>query len=115
MDLHVAPAARDRIVRHRQEKGLSGPLRLSVHRTPCMGGRGHAYGLQFGAPHPDDQTVEAEGIRFVVDPESLSLLGKVEIVFDEGTLGGGLRVVNQLATGKCRCGHHDLFGTMETV
>ncbi len=113
MDLHVAPAARDRIARHGKENGLTGPLRLSVHRTHCMGGRGRAYGLQFDEHHPDDHAFEADGVKVIVDPESLPLLGRVEIVQAEGPMGSALRVVNSLATGKCPCGHHDLFGATE--
>ena len=40
-----------------------------------------------GAIRPDDQVVEAGGIKFVIDPHAAGL-GAVRIDFDEGPYGG---------------------------
>lgn len=111
MDVEITDSARDKIRGFLEKGGADGkPLRLSVVRTHCMGGRGHAYGLEVAErPAADDAIAEANGLSLVVDPASAPLLGTVEIDYVEGFEESGFQVTNSNAVGKCPCGHHDLF------
>ena len=85
-------------------------LRFRVARTHCMGGRGHAYDLRPAeASSEGDEVVEAHGVRLLVDPESAERLRGTEIDYAESLEASGFAITNPNATGKCPCGHHDLF------
>lgn len=111
MEVEITDSARDKIHGFLGKEHADGkPLRLSVARTHCMGGRGYGYDLQVAeGSRTDDATVSSNGLALLVDPASVHLLGKVEIDYVEGFEENGFRVTNSNAIGKCPCGHHDLF------
>ena len=85
-------------------------LRFRVVRTHCMGGRGHAYDLRASeGPSEGDEVVEAHGVRLLVDPASARVVKGTEIDYAESLETSGFAITNPNATGKCPCGHHDLF------
>ena len=87
------------------------PLRFTLVRTHCMGGRGHAYDLRVAEARKDDDVVEeARGITFLLEPTSVDRLRGVDVDFVETLQESGFAVNNPNAVGKCPCGHHDLFG-----
>jgi len=86
------------------------PLRLSLVRSHCMGGRGHAYDLHVADDRrEDDVVVESRGITLVLSPTSVDRLRGVQLDFVEKLQESGFAVNNPNAIGKCPCGHHDLF------
>lgn len=86
------------------------PLRLSVVRTHCMGGRGHAYDLRVAEDRREEDVVaESRGVRFLVDPGSASLLRGIRLDFVRTEMGSSFSLENPNAVGKCHCGRHDLF------
>lgn|GEM_PF-4738218 len=85
-------------------------LRFAVHRTNCMGGRGHEYTFHLAnGQREGDVVLSSMDVTFLVDPDSARLVGDVKIDYGEGLTESGCRVTNSRSTGKCPCGHHDLF------
>jgi len=85
-------------------------IRLSAERSHCMGGRGHSYGLAVAERESDDDVVvESSGLTFLISPPSARLLAGAEVDHVETLQESGFKFSNPNATGKCPCGHHDLF------
>ncbi|MDG7016650.1 MAG: iron-sulfur cluster assembly accessory protein [Nitrososphaerota archaeon] len=84
-------------------------IRVAVVRTHCMGGRGYGYNIEEDSAKADDTIVESDGLKLVVDPESLQHLRGARIDYEESLQGGGLVVRNPNAVGQCHCGRHDIF------
>ncbi len=77
-------------------------LRVRVVAGGCSG---FSYELGFeDAPVPDDQVVEAAGLRVLVDPKSAPIVKGSTLDFDDALLGGGLRIHNPQAVHECACG-----------
>lgn len=76
-------------------------LRVSVTGGGCSG---FSYSLNFDTETTDmDKTVQAHGLKVVVDRKSDLYLDGMEIDFKEG-LGGGFVFNNPNATKSCGCG-----------
>ncbi|MFQ5908261.1 MAG: HesB/IscA family protein [Thermoplasmata archaeon] len=86
-------------------------LRISLVRTHCMQGQGHTYSF---APERDlteeDEAQDVDGLRVVLRKDQISLLEGTVVDYAEGLEGSGFTITNPQASGKCPCGHHDLFG-----
>lgn len=77
-------------------------LRVFVAPGGCSG---FTYGMSVeDAPAEGDTTVEAEGVRIVVDPTSAEFLAGAEIDYVEGLMGGGFAIRNPNAVSTCGCG-----------
>jgi len=111
MDLEITQPAQAKIQQLWKAEGVNGEsLRLSVVRTHCMGGRGYAYDLRTaGSRREGDVVLRSGGLDVVVDSLSAALVDQVRIDYTEGFEDMGFHVSNSRATGKCPCGHHDLF------
>ena len=95
-----------------KENKTNSGVTVSAVRTPCMGGRGYSYDLAFAdEPMKEDAVYEDRGIKFYVGQKSLRFLNGAEVDFKESlaTSGSAFNVKSPIATGKCPCGHHDLF------
>src|SRR5690606_38547420 len=98
--LTAAAAARVAAIAARQAKPAI--LRLSVEGGGCSG-----FQYQFGlvdAPDNEDAIAETDGVRLVVDPVSLDLVGGCVVDFVESLGGSAFRVDNPNATAGCGCG-----------
>jgi iron-sulfur cluster assembly protein len=63
------------------------------------------YGMAFeGDPQPFDQIIEVEGVKIVVDPNSMQYLRGVTIDYEDNLMGGGFRIENPNAASSCGCG-----------
>ncbi len=85
---------------------------ITAIRTHCMGGRGYSYEFAFAdEPMKEDTVSEDRGIKFFIGQDSLRFLKGAEVDFKESfvTSGSAFKVNSPNATGKCPCGHHDLF------
>jgi len=111
MNIDITQPAQAKIRQLWEAEGMDGKaLRLTVVRTHCMGGRGHAYELRAVQDRGEgDVVVRSDGFDLVVDPNSAGFLDDVRIDYTEGFEDLGFHVSNSRATGKCPCGHHDLF------
>lgn len=98
--LTEAAAARVAAIAARQSKPAI--LRLSVEGGGCAG-----FSYKFGmaeAAENDDLVAETNGVRLVVDPMSLELLGGAEVDFTESLGGAAFQVRNPNAASGCGCG-----------
>ncbi len=84
-------------------------IRVAAVRTHCMGGRGFSYSIDMDSAKPADAVIESDGLKLLVDQESLPYLKGARIDYEESFQGAGLVVHNPNAVGKCHCGRHDLF------
>jgi iron-sulfur cluster assembly protein len=101
MAITLTQSATDR-VRHFLEKENGSVLRLGVHKTGCSG---WAYNVGLVSEiMPDDTVFETDGIRVVVDPDSLPYLDGSEIDFVADGLNRTFSFKNPNATDSCGCG-----------
>ncbi len=86
-----------------QEKKEAGLLRVFVEGGGCSG---FQYGLTFAdKQEDDDNVVECNGFKVVVDPTSAMYLEGAEIDFIDGLHGSGFKISNPNAQSTCGCGH----------
>ena len=77
-------------------------LRVYVYSGGCSGFR---YGLMLeDAPTPEDQVLDASGIKVYVDGQSISLLQGSQIDYVDTLMGAGFTVNNPNAVAACGCG-----------
>lgn len=78
-------------------------LRLGVKRSGCSG---YAYDMYFdSAIAPSDIVSETDGVRVVVDAESVSMVTGAIVDFnDDGLAGAGFAIENPNSSGSCGCG-----------
>jgi iron-sulfur cluster assembly protein len=77
-------------------------LRLGVKSGGCSG---FSYGMGFDdEQNNDDQIVEVQGLKVVVDSDSRKYLNGVEIDYKESAMGGGFTIHNPNASATCGCG-----------
>ncbi len=78
-------------------------LRLFVQAGGCAGFR---YGLAFDdTPAADDEVIQVDGVRILVDPASAPYVNGAEIDYVESLQGAGFKVQNPNAEATCGCGH----------
>ncbi|MFC4103028.1 iron-sulfur cluster insertion protein ErpA [Paenibacillus xanthanilyticus] len=77
-------------------------LRIGVKEGGCSG---FSYGMGFDDEQKDDDNVmELNGLKVVVDGESLRYLNGLQIDFKESAMGGGFTIENPNASATCGCG-----------
>ena len=77
-------------------------LRVYVYSGGCSGFR---YGMMLeDAPTPEDNVLNASGIKVYVDGQSISLLQGSEIDYVDTLMGAGFTVNNPNAVAACGCG-----------
>jgi len=78
-------------------------LRLGVKRSGCSG---YAYDMFFDSTiEPSDIVSETDGVRVVVDAESVSMVTGATVDFkDDGLSGAGFAIENPNVSGTCGCG-----------
>lgn len=77
-------------------------LRIGVQEGGCSG---FSYGMGLDdEQHEDDQVLEIQGLKVVVDSESAKYLRGLEIDYKESAMGGGFTIHNPNAIATCGCG-----------
>ncbi|MGI9642362.1 MAG: HesB/IscA family protein [Acidimicrobiia bacterium] len=78
-------------------------LRLGVKRSGCSG---YAYDMYFDSiVNPSDVVSETDGVRVVVDAQSVSMVTGAVVDFnDSGLEGAGFAIENPNVSGSCGCG-----------
>ncbi len=100
--LTLTPAAADRIAKIAAKQTRPAILRLSVEGGGCSG---FQYKFDLAeAPEADDVVSETDGVKLVVDPVSLDLVGGSVVDFVESLGGAAFRVENPNAAAGCGCG-----------
>lgn len=85
-----------------KEESESLALRVYVAGGGCSGLQ---YGMALDDPMEDDVLVNYEGIRVVIDAESLRFIEGAEIDYVDSLMGAGFTVNNPNAVSSCGCGH----------
>ena len=100
--LTLTPAAAKRIALIAQKQTKPAILRLSVEGGGCSGFQ-YKFDLA-DAPDGDDSVSVTDGVKLVVDPISLDLVGGSVVDFVESLGGAAFRVENPNAAAGCGCG-----------
>jgi iron-sulfur cluster assembly accessory protein len=83
------------------EKDLA--LRLGVKPGGCSG---FSYEMYFDSSVDEGDIVkEFDGVRLVVDPQSLEMLDGAELDYRDGLSGAGFHINNPNVTRSCGCGN----------
>jgi iron-sulfur cluster assembly accessory protein len=85
-----------------EEKGEPGKaLRIFIERGGCAG---MSYGMTLDDPQPADYAAERDGVKVIVDPDSLQYLEGSTIDYCDDLAGTGFRINNPKASRSCGCG-----------
>ena len=98
----LTPAAAKRIAWIAEKQTKPAILRLSVEGGGCSGFQ-YKFDLA-DEPEGDDIISETDGVKLVVDPMSLDLVGGSIVDFVESLGGAAFRVENPKAAAGCGCG-----------
>lgn len=98
----LTPAARTRVQAWLAAEGQGMAFRLGVRRTGCSG---LAYVVGYAAEAgPDDAVFDIDGLRVLVDKDSLPLIDGTEVDYVRQGLNEAFRFRNPQARGECGCG-----------
>lgn len=100
--LTLSPSAAARVAAIAQKQDKPAILRLSVEGGGCSGFQ-YKFGLA-EAPEADDVIATTDGVRLVVDPVSLDLVGGAIVDYVESLGGAAFKVENPNAAAGCGCG-----------
>lgn len=99
----ISDTASDKIKEMLAEEG--GPdlfLRIGVKEGGCSG---FSYGMGFDdEQQAGDKALDMEGLKVVVDEDSIKYLNGLVIDFKESAMGGGFTIENPNASATCGCG-----------
>lgn len=87
-----------------EEKGLQSSdhgLRLAVEKGGCAGMQ---YTMRLAEPANGDEVVEAGGVRFILDRDSLRFLEGSQIDYEDTLNDSGFKIHNPNASRSCGCG-----------
>ncbi len=102
MSVSVTPKAATKISKALEQRGGGYGLRVAVKTSGCSG---YAYALEFAdAAAPEDLVFESEGVRVLVDPQSLPLLDGTQLDWVREGLNEGFKFENPNASAACGCG-----------
>lgn len=102
--LSVTPAAVSIIKNLLEQRDIpQHALRVFVTGGGCSGLQ---YGMAFQeSPEMGDTVVSRDGVRLLVDPNSIQYLRGATIDYVDSLIGGGFRIDNPNALSSCGCGH----------
>jgi iron-sulfur cluster assembly protein len=102
MSISITPAAADRVKNFLANRGRGLGLRVGVKSTGCSG---YAYVVNYADElGSDDVVFEAQGVKIIVDKESLSYIDGTEVDFVKQGLNEAFRFRNPNVKGECGCG-----------
>jgi iron-sulfur cluster assembly protein len=102
MSIHLTANAVDRVRRYLSEQPESLGLRFGVKRTGCSG---WGYRIDMAREQSDnDRVFEQDGVRVLVDADSLALVDGTEIDFVKSGLNQQFVFRNPNAAAECGCG-----------
>jgi iron-sulfur cluster assembly accessory protein len=84
------------------EENANLALRVYVSGGGCSGLQ---YGMALDEAMEDDTVVAYDGIRVVIDADSLAFVNGAEIDYVDSLMGAGFTVNNPNAVSSCGCGH----------
>ena len=102
MAVSLTQSAAERVRSFLQQRGSGVGLRLGIKKTGCSG---YAYTVDYAdSVAADDAVFEQQGVKVVVDRQSLKLIDGTEIDFVRHGLSEAFRFRNPNVKGECGCG-----------
>lgn len=102
MSISLTPAAADRVRNFLTRRGHGIGLRLGVKKTGCSG---FAYVVNYADDvAAGDVVFEQQGVKVIVDKDSLGYIDGTEVDFVKQGLNEAFRFRNPNVKGECGCG-----------
>jgi iron-sulfur cluster assembly protein len=102
MSISLTPAAADRVRNFLTRRGHGVGLRLGVKKTGCSG---FAYVVNYADDvNAGDVVFEQQGVKVIVDRDSLGFIDGTEVDFVKQGLNEAFRFRNPNVKGECGCG-----------
>lgn len=102
MTISLTPSAAERVKNFLHSRGHGVGLRLGVKRTGCSG---FAYVVNYADDiQASDVVFEDQGVKVIVDRESLGLVDGTEVDFVKHGLNEAFKFRNPNVKGECGCG-----------
>jgi iron-sulfur cluster assembly protein len=102
MHIQLTPAARSRMQNFLEANPDAAGVRFGVRKTGCSG---YAYMVEIAETiAANDQVIDQDGVRLVIDTKSLPFVDGTEIDFARQGLNAAFVFRNPNVTGECGCG-----------
>lgn len=102
MSISLTPSAAERIKNFLHDRGHGVGLRLGIKKTGCSG---YAYVVNYADEIKDvDVVFEQQGVKVIVDRESLGYIDGTEVDFVKQGLNEAFKFRNPNVKGECGCG-----------
>ncbi|HSN17169.1 MAG TPA: iron-sulfur cluster assembly accessory protein [Gammaproteobacteria bacterium] len=102
MGISLTPSAAERVKSHLQQKAGAMGLRLGVKKTGCSG---FAYVVDYAeTAAANDVVFEDQGVKVVVDRESLPMLDGTRVDYVRKGLNESFQFTNPNVKDECGCG-----------
>ncbi len=102
MNIQLTAAARQRMHNFLAERPDAAGVRFGVRKTGCSG---YAYTVEIAdSIATNDQVIDQDGMKIVVDAKSLPFIDGTEIDFARQGLNAAFVFRNPNVTGECGCG-----------
>jgi iron-sulfur cluster assembly protein len=102
MHIQLTPAARSRMQNFLEANPDAAGVRFGVRKTGCSG---YAYMVEIADTiAANDQVIDQDGVRLVIDTKSLPFVDGTEIDFARQGLNAAFVFRNPNVTGECGCG-----------
>jgi len=107
MAISLTSSAATRVRSFLEKRGSGVGLRIGVRKSGCSG---WAYTIDYAdSVEPDDVVFDREGVKVIVDNDSLELIDGTEVDFVKDGLNEAFKFRNPNVKGECGCG--ESFGT----
>ena len=102
MAISLTQSAATRVRSFLEKRGRGVGLRIGVRKSGCSG---YAYTIDYAdAIDADDVVFDRDGVKLIVDPESLGLIDGTEVDFVKEGLNEAFKFRNPNVKGECGCG-----------
>jgi iron-sulfur cluster assembly protein len=102
MAISLTQSAATRVRSFLEKRGRGVGLRIGVRKSGCSG---YAYTIDYAdAIDADDVVFDRDGVKVIVDPESLGLIDGTEVDFVKDGLNEAFKFRNPNVKGECGCG-----------
>lgn len=102
MSISLTPSAVERVRSYLAKRGSGLGLRVGVRKTGCSG---YAYIIEYAdAINPDDVVFDEQGVKVVVNSESLKLIDGTVVDFVKQGINEAFKFRNPNVKGECGCG-----------
>jgi iron-sulfur cluster assembly protein len=102
MAISLTESAATRVRSFLAKRGRGVGLRIGVRKSGCSG---YAYTIDYAdAIDADDVVFDRDGVKLIIDPESLGLIDGTEVDFVKDGLNEAFKFRNPNVKGECGCG-----------